>query len=181
MDFSKLVTYVKEGDDKGVNQMLSRISPVLQRYLESRFNARPQDAKDSVQDTLITSMELIEKDQIRKPEKLHSFMFTTCRNNYLNAQDKGHHHNYEQLPQSASDKPRQLDNLYSDERKKLLEYCLERLSDTYKKFMEFWFQYPNYDASVVADEFDISVNTAWTRKHRAIKKLNYCIQKKMDS
>jgi len=181
MDFSKLVTYVEEGDDRAVNQILAGMQAVLQRYLESRFNARPDDAKDSVQDTLIISMELIENGEIRQPEKLHSFMLTTCRNNYLNAQKKGAHQNYSQTPLNARSNPRQLDRLYSDERKKLLEICLEKLTDTYRSFMEFWFKHPNYDASVVADKFDISVNSAWTRKHRAIKKLNHCVTKKLNS
>lgn len=106
-------------------------------------------------------------------------MFTTCRNNYLNAQDKGAQENYNEPPSRAAGKGRQLDSLYTKERQKWLEFCLEKLSDTYKSFMKFWLKHPNYDASVVADKFDISVESAWTRKHRAIKKLNHCIKKKM--
>jgi DNA-directed RNA polymerase specialized sigma24 family protein len=44
--------------------------------------------------------------------------------------------------------------------------------------MQYWFDHPDAHTKKVASHFDISVNNAWTRKHRLIKKLNECYREK---
>lgn len=178
MEFSELVEAIDKNNKSKVNRLLKSLTPRLVRFLQIHMNAEKQDAEDCAQQTLLKALESIREGSIRNPELILSFLLTSCRNNYLNLINKNKEQLNDDFSRGFGQKPRQLHALLNDERQKLLEWCLERLSDDYRIFIDYWFRYPDSDASDVATHFEISLNNAWTRKHRIIKKLNECYEEK---
>lgn len=154
--------------------------PRLVRFLRIHMNASVDDAKDCAQETFLLSLEVIKEDKLENPDRILSYMLTSCRNNYLKMRRKKKEKNYEEIPQNHHHAPGQLNALLDKERKRLLKWCMEQLKQEYRKFMEYWFKHPDYEAEKVADHFNLSVSNTWTRKHRIIKKLNKCYQKKSE-
>lgn len=178
MEFSELVKALKDDNTSKVRTLLNELTPRLIRFLLVHMNAEKQDAEDCVQQALLKSLETIKEGNIRNSDQILSFLLTSCRNNYLNLMKGKNNHSNEPFPRGLGHKPLQLRSLLDKERQKLLEWCLENLSKDYHQFISYWFRYPDSDAEVVASHFEISVNNAWTRKHRIIKKLNECYEEK---
>ncbi len=178
MDYSKLVTALKEDDTKEANKFLEALRPRLMAFLRIHMNASQADAEDCAQDSLLTSIEVIKSDRLNDPEQVVSYILSTCRNNYLKMQKKQRETSLEEVSKRQQQKPNQLQSLLDKEQERLLEWCLNQLKEKYQEFMQYWFDHPDAHAKKVASHFDISVNNAWTRKHRLIKKLNECYREK---
>lgn len=178
MDYSELVTAFKENDSKKVNELLEALRPRLMAFLRVHMNASQADAEDCAQDSLLDSIEKIEADQLDDPEQVVSYILSTCRNNYLKMRRKRRPETMDDVSTKQRQDPRQLQSLLDEEQERLLEWCLNQLKKEYQKFMQYWFDHPDAHTNKVAEHFDISVNNAWTRKHRLVRKLNECYQKK---
>lgn len=181
MDFSNLVDAVNNNDRERVSAMLNKLSPMLIKYLRIRMNADQVDAEDCAQQTILQTLESIEEDNIRDPERIYSYILTICKNFYLKMVEPSREFNYEDLPDHSARSPDQISQLINEDKQRILEYCMEQLSEDYRLFIEYWFDNPGSDAQEVAGHFDISVNNAWTRKHRVIKMLNECVTEKMQN
>ncbi|TYP93697.1 RNA polymerase sigma factor, sigma-70 family [Fodinibius salinus] len=178
MDYTKLVTALKENDSEEVNRLVEALRPRLMAFLRIHMNATDADAEDCAQDSLIDSLEVIKSDRIDDPKRIVSYILTTCRNNYLKMQKKRRETSMEEVSETQSQAPQQLQSLLDEEQKKLLRWCMNQLKEEYQRFMQYWFDHPDAHTKKVAAEFDISINNAWTRKHRLIKKLNECYREK---
>lgn len=178
MEYSELVTAIKENDSSKVDRLLSEIHPRLIRFLRISMGASKSDAEDCVQESILYALKAIKEDRLRDPDRIFSYLLTTCRNNYLKLNEQRKEPTYNELPEDQYHEPGQLQNLLNEEQMKLLEQCMDELKEEYRDFMEYWFEKPGSHAERVADHFDISVNNVWTRKHRIIKKLNDCYKKK---
>lgn len=178
MDYSKLVTALKENDTRKANEIIEALRPRLMAFLRIHMNATHADAEDCAQDTLLTSIEIIKEDRIDNPERVVSYILSTCRNNYLKMQKKQREESMDEIPDEHQHAPKQLQSLLDEEQQQLLEWCMNQLKETYQQFMQYWFDHPDAHTQKVADHFDITVNNAWTRKHRLIKKLNECYREK---
>lgn len=178
MEFSELVEALDKDNTSKVNNLLKKLTPRLVRFLQIHMNAEKQDAEDCAQEALLKALKTIREDKMRNSEHILSFLLTSCRNNYLNLMNKQKDRSLEDYSRGFGRQPRQLLAMLDKERKRLLEWCMQQLSDDYKQFIDYWFTYPDSDATAVASHFDISVNNAWTRKHRIIKKLNKCYEEK---
>jgi len=178
MEYSELVGAIDQNDRPTINRLLKKLSPRLVRFLQIHMNAEKHDAEDCAQQALLKSLESINEGSIRNSEHILSFLLTSCRNNYLNMIKKKTEQPVESFPREFGRQPRQLMSLLDEERKKLLEWCIRRLSDDYREFIDYWFTFPDSEASEVASHFDITTNNAWIRKHRIIKKLNECYKEK---
>ncbi|HYW33833.1 MAG TPA: sigma-70 family RNA polymerase sigma factor [Balneolaceae bacterium] len=180
MEYSELVDAIKQNDRSKADKLLRRLMPRLLAFLRIHLNANQQDAEDCAQQALLTSLEAIRDEKIRNKDRLFSFLLTCCKNNYLNMMNRRNVHIHGDISHNNNSKPRQLSSLMNKERRTLLEHCLEQLSRGYKTFIDYWFKYPDSDARAAASHFNISVNNAWTRKHRVINKLNDCYKKKSE-
>lgn len=178
-NFSELVQAVRDDDRDNANRLLTEIRPRLIRFLNVHMNASVEDARDCVQESLLVSLRAIREGRIRKPEQMFSYLLTTCRNQYLKMLDRRKESYFETPPDSTNHAPRQLSGLLDRERQEILAGCLDELKDDHRAFIDYWFEHPDSDARTVADHFGISVNNAWTRKHRIIKKLNRCYEEKI--
>lgn len=177
MGYSELLEYVKSNNEKGITEIVNEMKPVLIRYLMYECGALREDAQDCIQEALIIALDRIKADAIENPDSILSFLMTTCRNEYYNKMRKISEQPYGDLPYDAASTPKQFSNLYSEDQKKIVEYCLQKLSNTLKTFIHYWLEHPNYGAKQISSHFDITEATAWTRKHRAINHLRDCVNK----
>ncbi|MDZ7772743.1 MAG: sigma-70 family RNA polymerase sigma factor [Balneolaceae bacterium] len=178
MDYSELVQALEENDRENTNRLLQEIRPRLLRYLYVHMNAQREDALDCVQESLLVTVNAIREGRIRNPQQVFSYLITTCRNQYLKMISRRRERPYDEVPDTSYHAPGQLAALENRERFEILERCMDELKEEYREFIDYWFENPDTDGPTVADHFRISVNNAWIRKHRIIKQLNRCIDKK---
>lgn len=178
MDYSKFVKAVLENDQPVINKQVKVITAVLIKFLTVRLDALFEDAQDCAQTTLMIAIEKIRNDQLDNPDVIINYLFTTSKHEYFKLLSKEREVTYEDLPEHQFNKPDQLNRLVDNEKISILERCIEALKADYKSYIEYWFQNPDYETSVVAEHFGISVNNAWTKKHRVINVLKECFEKK---
>lgn len=178
MDYSKFVDAVQDDDATVITEQVNVITPVLIKFLTVRLNASFQDAQDCAQNTLLIAIEKIRKDELSHPDALINYLFTTAKHEYFKVLSKDREFNYDDPPEHHSSPADQLHRLVDEEKMSILKQCIETLKADYRKFIEYWFENPAYETSIVADHFGMSVNNAWTKKHRVINALQKCFEKK---
>ena len=177
MEYSDLVQALKDNNSSRVSELLKTLMPRLIRFLQVHMNASGPDAEDCAQEALLTCLEAINEDNLRNPERVFYFLMSVSRNSYLKLMENKEYP-YDDIPETSHQKPGQLLSLLDKERNKILERCMEQLSDEFREYIRYWFKNPDSDAESVADHFGITLSNAWTRKHRIIKSLHECYQKK---
>lgn len=180
MELSGLVEAIEQGDKAEANRFIEELTPRLNAFLRLHLNAEPHEAQDCVQDALLHAIEFIKEGKLKYTQSLFSFLLSSCRNNYYNIKTKNQKTIATEVPEDKPMGPKQLNELLSEERQRHLEQCLEQLSDTYRRFFEYWYRHPDSNAKAAATRFDMTESNVWTRKHRMIKKLSKCYQKKSE-
>ncbi|XWN36829.1 MAG: sigma-70 family RNA polymerase sigma factor [Balneola sp.] len=180
MDYSKFVIAVQNDDQESLKEFYGVLTKVLFKFLMVRMDAESEDAKDSAQNAIMFAVEKIKNNELDHPERIINYLFTTAKHDYLKHQNKRKESNYEEVPDSHSKDPDQLDNLLDKERQSILKRCFNELKAKQMEYISFWFSNPDSETVVVADHFGISVNNAWTKKHRIIQVLNECVQKNIN-
>ncbi len=180
MDYSRFVHAVQNNDAEELASLTSVISAVLIKFLKVRIGASHHDAEDSVQNTLMLVIEKIRENKLNNPDSIIYYLFTTAKHDYLKAQAKIKEPTYDDVPDSYSEKGDQLSALVDEERMNILQVCINKLKPDMKAYISYWFKNPGDEASVVADHFGISVNNAWIKKHRILKLLKECCEKKLN-
>lgn len=178
MDYSGLVDAIQKGDTATANKMCAEAIPILKKYLISNFGASPEDAADAVQKMFEYVITRIQQDEIESPTGLLSYMLTGARHSYIKIRREAEVDQGEELVAEPTQQPTQIWSLVNNERKEVLKNCIERLKKSYRTFIQFLFEYPDAEAEDVAEYFNISVNNAWIRRHRTIKKLTDCAKSK---
>jgi RNA polymerase sigma factor (sigma-70 family) len=176
MDYSGLVTAVKTGDQLTASRLCSEATPILKRYLRKKCGADPTDADDAIQRMFEYVINKILADEFDNPQGLLAYMLKACRHNYIKLAREKNRPDIENLANQPFHEPVQIWELVNEEKQEILKYCTEKLRKGYKEFINYFFSFPNASAEDVADHFDISINNAWTRKHRVINKLNECVE-----
>lgn len=180
MDYTELYNAILNGDDPKVSVFMKQLMPALIGFLRATMRASESDSKDCIQQAFLQTIEKIREDKIRDPSKLKYYLLTACRNIYLRMIKHTNIPLDETNPYHAVSPARQLTNLLDKEKQFFLSECMDELSPDYYDFINYWFENPDTDGSTVAAHFNISVNNAWTRKHRIIKILNECIEKRIN-
>jgi len=179
MDYSELVRAIKEDDTRTIDTHLRALHQILYTYLLVRLNTSKEDAEDSVQNTLIKIVQRVKDDKIKHPDALLSYAFTTARNDYFKKVEKKSEVLDEKIEYKPLNQPDQLSVLINGEKKSILMKCISELKEDNQEYIKYWFLNPSMDAEDVATHFNISVNNAWTKKHRIIKMLNECYKSKL--
>lgn len=178
MNYSELVRAVQEGDDRTASKLCEEALTILKRYLIANYNASPEDAEDAVQKMFEYVIPKIRNDEITNPSGLLSYMLSGVKHAYFKNLRKYENDEVDSLDEEPESEGLQLWRLISDERKRILEECIKYLKLHYRSLAEFIFDHPEADSYDIAEQFEISVNNAWIRKHRVIKQLSECAQKK---
>ncbi|MEX2573142.1 MAG: RNA polymerase sigma factor [Balneolaceae bacterium] len=179
MDYAPLVKAIQEGDQEAANRLISNATPILIRMLKVRMNASREDAEDSVQMMFLYVIKAIRENRIENPSGLLSYMIITCRHNYLKSREGFRPEPVGGQLQEPVQEAVQLSEIIDRERQHIFEECIESLKSDKRQFFSYWVRHPDSSAAEVADHFGISVNNAWTRKHRIFKTIKKCIESKL--
>lgn len=179
MDYNRLAVAFSENNSMAITQYVDELRPRLIRFLHIHLNASPEDAEDCTQEAFLTTYETIKTGKMRDAEHLLSFLLSACRNNYLNLKKKRSPQLVEESLDERQAPPRQLSIILDKEKHALLAQCIEKLNDGYRTFINYWFSHPDAEAIAAAEHFGMSTESVWTKKHRIVKKLSECYQKKL--
>jgi RNA polymerase sigma factor (sigma-70 family) len=179
MDFTAWYQAIIDGDTNKANTLFEKAFRVLIGYLITTMNATEYEAEEVAQESLMAVYQRIREQKIEKPESVHSYIISTVRNKYLsmkrgdeyNADIDDHQHH-------IADAPTQILNLIDQEMQKILDWCVKQLDAKSKRFFNYWMTQPDASASKAASRFKTSENNIWVRKHRLIKELRSCVDKK---
>lgn len=174
-----MVNAIREGDQETANRLISDATPILIRMLKVRMNASHEDAEDAVQMMFLYVVKAIKEGRIDNPSGLLSYMVVTCRHSYLKKQEGFRPELLDEQVSEPVQQASQLSRLIDQEKKKIYSECIESLKNQYKEFYSYWIRHPDSSASDIAKHFGISVNNAWTRKHRIMKTLQKCVESKI--
>lgn len=176
MDYSKFVTAVLEDNKEEIEGFYIVLTKVLIKFLLVKLDASREDARDSAQNAIMFGIEKIKNKELKQPDYIINYLFTTAKHDYLKHQNSQKEANYEETPEHHSTDGDQLENLLSKERLSVLQKCMEALKPKQFDYISYWFEHPESETALVADHFGISVNNAWTKKHRIIQVLKECFQ-----
>ena len=180
MDYSKLVETLENGDPKEFSKLYNDAFEVLCSYLRTNMRADEQNAKDCAQHAIIKTMERVRKGAIRDPDSIYSYLLQSAKNRYMRVRFEQRRSNFQEDMEIYAPVEEQIDRLAEQEKNKALESCIEKLDEASREFILFWIENPNARGNVVAQLFNMSVNNVWTKRHRLVKKLSECIQKKIN-
>jgi RNA polymerase sigma factor (sigma-70 family) len=176
MDYSKFVTAVLKNDEESLRDSYEVITKVLIKFLLIRLDANIEDAKDSAQNAIMFSIEKIKNEELDHPDYIINYLFTTAKHDYLKHQNKQKESNYEEVPTHYAEEGDQLENILDDEKQFVLKHCISTLKPKQLNYISYWFENPGSDTALVAERFGISINNAWTKKHRIIQVLKECFE-----
>lgn len=151
---------------------------ILCQYLQVVMGANHADAEDCAQHAILMVIERIKQNAIREPGSLYFYVIRSAKNRYLRVQFENRRSNFQEDMTHYVPPNEQIDHLVTREEELALGFCLKKLKSDYRSFIDYFFQFPGAHASDVADHFGITVNNVWVRKHRIIKKLSECVEKK---
>jgi RNA polymerase sigma factor (sigma-70 family) len=178
MDYAPLVNAIQEGDQETANRLISDATPILIRMLKVRMNASHEDAEDAVQMMFLYVVNAIREGRIDNPSGLLSYMVMTCRHSYLKKMEGFQPELLDEEIREPTEQPSQLKRLLDEEKQQIYDECIESLRDDYREFYHYWIRHSDSSAREIAEHFGISVNNAWTRKHRIVKTLQKCVDSK---
>jgi DNA-directed RNA polymerase specialized sigma24 family protein len=176
MDYSELVRAVQEGDERTVSRLCSKVSVILKKYMIAETEASPEDAEDAVQKMFEYVIQKIRNGEIKRPGALLAYMLKGTKHAYYKSLRDSDSHELDEHQYRPMTGPGQLLKLIDEERKEVLEKCIRFLKAHYRALAGFLFDHPDAESEDIAEHFDISVNNAWTRKHRVIKQLRQCAE-----
>ncbi len=178
MEYSGLVQAIVEKDSSKTDTLIKSLRPRLISFLRIRMNASEADAEDCAQEAVLICLNAIENGSLKNPERVFSYLMTTCKNLYLDMHKHNREYTFENPFHDHYHNPFQLTRLLDEEKNRILYWCFNKLKRKHREFMEYWFKLPGSQAKSVANHFGISESNVWTRKHRILTLLNKCYEKK---
>ena len=169
---------VIDNNERGISRAVDKLYPGLVSYLKSTMGCCDDDCQESVQLTLIQTINRIRMGDIREPSSLKAYMMTTAKNNLLRAVRKGPIEVYDETATYSVVSEDQADNLIKLDTQKILLDCLNTLDPYNRDFMNYWIQHPGVGHEEVAEVFGLTVNATWQRKYRLIRLLQKCAKTK---
>lgn len=184
VDYSEMVYALKEGDKVKADSLLKELSFRLKDYLQVVLGANKEDAEECSQEALLIVYEQIMQDNINDEKRIFSYLLTVCRNEYFSmrknrwAKDTdpmGDPSNYEHHLVGPAE---QVEKLQDEERQKILEACLNKLSEEARTFIEYLLEKPKTTTKEASKYFDMSEANVRTTKSRILSRLHHCFQRK---
>lgn len=179
-----MVYALKEGDKVKADSLLKELSFRLKDYLQVVLGANKEDAEECSQEALLIVYEQIMQDNINDEKRIFSYLLTVCRNEYFRMRKDrwtkdihpmGDPSNYEH---HLVDPAEQVEKLQDEERQKILEACLKKLSEEARTFIEYLLEKPRTTTEEASKYFDMSEANVRTTKSRILSRLHYCFQRK---
>lgn len=178
VDYSELVEAIQNDDDAKASQLLAEITPRLQDYLRVVMRASPDVAEECVQQAFLSVYEQIKSDNIKKNHYIFRYLIKATRHEYYRYMKQQHKFEFHSSMGHICDAEEQLENLYETDRQKILEECLEELSEDNREFISYFINKPNASTEEIMREFNLTNANARTKKSRLLSRLHHCYKRK---
>ncbi|MDI6401045.1 sigma-70 family RNA polymerase sigma factor [Balneolaceae bacterium ANBcel3] len=178
--YSELVEAISRQNERRINELSTAMIRGGILYLKVRFGAPHFIAEECAQNAFISLYESIRAKKIKNPELVASFFKTSAKNDFLKIVNKEKRapllpDNYDPVT-SAEDS---FEILKDDERKRKLDFCIEKLSEDKKEFITTIRENSSLSHEDLAKIFGYSTAKTRTLKSRIMKELRLCISKSM--
>jgi DNA-directed RNA polymerase specialized sigma24 family protein len=181
--FLELMLALNNGNREDAEQYAKNVSEVMVDYLVVRHRADRNDAWDAAQQTILILLERGEQIQLRDASKAMAFVLKILRNEHLRILRNTSGAVKESLEMYEAQIPKSdhLDAMVTRERMYVLHHCIGSLSQINRQFILHFMDQTWNEAEKLAQKLQITVNSAWTRKHRIIRSLSDCMRRKLKS
>lgn len=179
MDYERFLSAINSGFTKDFDELYAEAFTILCSYLRTTMRACYSDAEDCAQQAIVNTVERIQSNAIREPENIYSYMLQSAKNRYLRLQFEQKRSNYQDNMEAYSPIEEQIDALVGEEEEAALKECLKKLNEASRTYIQYWLENPSTGTEEASRHFGISIHNVWVKKHRIVKKLADCIQKKV--
>lgn len=181
VDYSELVTAIKENDRVTTNRLIKELSVRLVDYLKVVMSAEASVAEDCVQEVFIRVLDKIREDKIKKPKTLFSYLIRSSRFAYLNhLRDNGNNGEVPYDPDFTASIDDQIEKLHDKERQRAIKHCLDKWKPQNRRVIEQLFRYPDISTKTASEELGIKYSTYRVKKQRLLDRLQKCVQQLLD-
>lgn len=176
-EFFDLVT---SSDSSVINRISNGYCERLTIYLITVYGADENTARDCAQEAFGKIYEKVVNKKLKEVEDIFGYMIGAVKNEYRMTIRREkfevpiEQSHYAELKTSTGDEI--IEGLYSEERKNLLEYCIEQLKKKRKSFFLTVLKYIHENDSDAARLMNISYSNFRTRKSRVIESLRDCVK-----
>lgn len=177
--FYELITSANTSE---INQISDHIIQRMAFYLSSVMKADEEIAKDCAQQAFEQVYTKIAGGSITDIEDIFGYLIRAAKNEYLiilrRDKDKievPNEYSYF-LSVEGSTGEEVVDSIYSEEKEKLLEYCIEKLRRGRKKFFLQVLKFINEKDKDAAKKLNMSYGNFRTRKSRVVEALQDCVK-----
>jgi RNA polymerase sigma factor (sigma-70 family) len=179
IDYSDLVTALREGDEQTANELLEEVMPRLREYLRVVMKADENVAKECAQQAFTDVFERIRKGKIKEKKYIFSYLLTSTRNEFLRYSKFQHRFDSDSdAAYEQSNPAEQIQALIDKERMMLLEECMYELDRESRTFIRYLIDNPGKSSKEYGMKFEMSDVNVRTKKSRIINQLHLCYKRK---
>ncbi|TVQ04126.1 MAG: sigma-70 family RNA polymerase sigma factor [Balneolaceae bacterium] len=171
---------IASSDKPEINKVSQAYSDRLAIYLTSVYGAEENIARDCAQEAFEKVYGKIIHDNLDGIEDIFGYMVRTAKNEYLMTIRREkfevpfEQSHYAGIKGTTGEEV--IDGLYSDERKNLLEYCIEQLKKNNRIFFLQVLKYIHEKDADAAKMMNMSHSNYRTKKSRVIESLRDCVK-----
>lgn len=176
-DFSELMVAFESSDEQRVNELLTQLYARLEMYLIVVHKCSRDIAPDMVQEAMHRVIKKMQSQSIKDARSLLAYCMTSCKNEYFAYIKKEKARNIRQVDIEIEDLPSTSNPIYSlieEDRQRLLRLCIEKLSESNKKLIQYLLSQPEVAPQELTKLFKLSYANIRTRKSRIIQALKEC-------
>lgn len=173
-------------DTAEINNVSEQVISRLELYLISVYKSEEEIAKDCAQEAFEKVYKKIVNKEIAGVDDVFGYFIKSARNEYLMSRRRDKFEvpfeqaSYEKQKESTSS-DEMFSSLYSEEKEKLLEYCIETLKKGRKKFFMFVLEHINEKDADAAKKIKMSHSSFRTKKSRVVEALRDCVKNAMSA
>lgn len=172
---------VRSSETSSINKVSGKLIERMALYLTAVLGADGDSAKDCAQQAYEKVYVKIVNNSISDVDDIFGYLIRSARNEYLMKLRKekfevpSEHQYFSGIRGTTGEEVYQ--NLYSEEREKLLEYCIKQLKKSKQNFFIKVLKHINEQDKEVAEKLEMSHANFRTRKSRVIDALRDCVEK----
>jgi len=167
-------------DSSTINQISEHIIQRMALYLTSVMDAEQEAAKDCAQQAYEKVYVKISNGEISGVKDIFGYLIRAAKYEYLMELRKekleypSEYRFFSGIKGATGEEV--VESLYSEEREKLLEYCIQQLKEKRKNFFKKVLEHINEKDKDVAKKLEMSYSSFRTRKSRIIDALRECVK-----
>jgi len=182
LDYSELVVTLLDGENRRADKLMEELIPKLEDYLKVVMGSDESTAKECAQQAFLNVYEHIMQNKIKVPKYVLSYLLKACRNEYIRYRKNENRFAYDEDVSSHMVEPaKQVEKLIDEERKQVLQTCLDELDEESRKFITYFMTNPDATTKEACKHFKLTSANVRTKKSRLVKQLHEAYKKKADN